>query len=535
MTDPRCILLIDDNPDDRTLAMRALRAEFAQAQFIEVGTKKGFDVAFEAGGFDAVVTDYQLRWSDGIQVLKALRERYRETPVVMFTNTGSEDVCAAAMREGLHDYVQKKASSYVMLPAAVRSGLAVVAARRAVREHQKALEQALAQEQVARALAEQADRLKDEFLATLSHELRTPLNAILGWAHVLQRSPDQPETVRKGAQVIERSVKTQARIIEDLLDVSAIVSGKLRLDMLPVDLIPVLDAAVESVHASAEAKGVRIERDFDPQAGAVMGDATRLQQVFWNLLSNSVKFTPPGGTIALRLQAPPGRLEVVVSDNGEGIAPSFLPYVFDRLRQADGSTTRRHGGLGLGLSIAKSLIELHHGQVQAHSAGLGQGSTFTVSLSPVEAPERRRPAAASESAQDLAPRKPSLLAQACILVVDDEADVLELLRTILQDCGAQVQVADSAAQAMALFTERRPDLLLSDIGMPGEDGYSLIYRVRKLEEGGPRVPAIALTAFARAEDRKRALLAGFQLHIAKPVEPGELVAAIASLLGRTGG
>jgi signal transduction histidine kinase len=399
--EPRTLLVIDDNPDDRALACRALRAEFPQAQCREIGDPAGLEAALSEGGFDAVVTDYQLLWSTGLHVLRAMRQRFPDVPVVMFTNTGSEEVCAAAMREGLHDYIVKKAHHYVLLPAAIRSGLAVVQARQAVRRHEDALQQALAAEKAARADAERADRLKNEFLSTLSHELRTPLNAILGWTHVLQRAPGKVESVVKGAQVIERNVKVQVRIIEDLLDVSKIVSGNLRLELQPVELVPVIEAALESVQPAADIRGVRIERALDMDAAPVMGDATRLQQVVWNLLTNAIKFTPQGGRIGVELARIPGALRIVVADNGEGIEADFLPHVFERLRQADGSTTRRHSGLGLGLSIVKHLVELHGGEVHAESPGRGHGSRFTVLLPlvPITAPqerddERLRPVAA---------------------------------------------------------------------------------------------------------------------------------------------
>ncbi|AEG94211.1 hybrid sensor histidine kinase/response regulator [Ramlibacter tataouinensis] len=532
MISPALILVLDDNPDDRALAVRALRAEFPEARYLEVGTESGFHQAFAQGGFDAVVTDYQLKWSDGLQVLKAIRRSYPEVPVVMFTNTGTEEVCAAAMREGAHDYILKKANHYVMLPAAVRTGLAVVNARRVVREQQAALQAALASEREARERAERADRLKDEFLATLSHELRTPLNAILGWTQVLQRAPENAETVAQGARVIERNVKTQARLIEDLLDVSSIISGKLRLETMPVELLPVVEAALEAVAPTAQSKGVRLERRLDTGAGPVLGDATRLQQVFWNILVNAVKFTPSGGRVRVALERVGEMAQVTITDTGEGISPDFLPHMFDRLRQADGSTTRRHGGLGLGLSIVKHLVELHGGTVHGDSPGPGQGASFVVRLPLAPVAERRRVAPEPSSAE--AGVGCVSLAGVRVLAVDDEPDARDLLRKVLEDCGAQVQVAASAREALALFAESSPDILVCDIGMPAEDGYALISQVRKLEGDAPRVPAIALTAFARAEDRRRALLAGFQLHLAKPVEADELVVAVASQLGRTG-
>jgi signal transduction histidine kinase len=537
--DPRLVLVIDDNPDDRALVVRALRAEFPSAGLREIPDAATLEAAFAAGGFDAVVTDYQLLWSTGLDVLREVRGRFPDVPVVMFTNTGSEEVCAQAMREGLHDYIVKRAHHYVLLPAAIRSGLAVVRARQEVRQHAQALQAALAAEKAARSDAERADRLKDEFLSTLSHELRTPLNAILGWTHVLQRSPDKVESVAKGMQVIERNVKVQVRIIEDLLDVSKIVSGNLRLEAQPVELVPVIDAAIESVAPAADIKGVRLLRTLDMQAAPVMGDATRLQQVVWNLLTNAIKFTPQDGRVEVRLERAGQTLVLTVADTGEGIDANFLPFVFDRLRQGDGSTTRRHSGLGLGLSIVKHLVELHGGRVLAESPGRGHGSRFTVTLplAPVQAPAER----ASDRGLS-GPRQPAREPEAVdlsgvdVLLVDDEADARELMQRVLLDAGARVRLAGSAAEALREFGQRRPDILVSDVGMPDEDGYTLMGQVRRLEdeERTSRVPAIALTAFARAEDRRKALLAGFQLHIAKPIEPAELTAAIASLSGRTG-
>lgn len=534
--DPRQVLVIDDNPDDRALVVRALRAEFRATDLREVADARGLEAAFSRGGFDAVVTDYQLLWTTGLDVLRAVRERFPDVPVVMFTNTGSEEVCAAAMREGAHDYIVKKANHFVLLPAALRTGLAVVTARRDLRNHARALQAALAAEKAARQDAERADRLKDEFLSTLSHELRTPLNAILGWTHVLQRAPDKLDTVVKGAQVIERNVKVQVRIIEDLLDVSKIVSGNLRLEAEAVELVPVVEAAIESVQPAADIKGLRLARHLDMQAGTVMGDATRLQQIVWNLLSNAIKFTPSNGRIDVRLERAGDHLRLTVTDTGEGIEAAFLPHVFDRLRQADGSTTRRHSGLGLGLSIVKNLVELHGGAVEARSGGRGHGSTFSVTLPAAVADGARERREERRDRGGVLPEAPEhSLDGVDVLLVDDEPDARELMQQVLSDAGAHVRLASSAPEAYEAWRERAPEVLVSDIGMPGEDGYSLISRIRHQEHDRARVPAIALTAFARAEDRRRALLSGFQLHLPKPVEPAELVAAVASFAGRTGG
>jgi PAS domain S-box-containing protein len=402
----------------------------------------------------------------------------------------------------------------------------------------------LASERAARVEAERASRMKDEFLSTLSHELRTPLNAIVGWSQILRGGGVGPEDVAEGVKTIERNARAQVQIIEDLLDMSRITSGKLRLDVQQVDLAAVVRAGVETVRPAAEAKGVRLHTVVDPGAGTVSGDPNRLQQVFWNLLTNGVKFTPKGGRVQVVLRRVNSHVEVSVADTGEGIRAEFLPYVFDRFRQADASTTRRHGGLGLGLAIVKQLVEMHGGGVRAESAGPGCGSTFTVVLPltvvhppPGSSDADRRPARADVPPADLEPDACARLKGVSVLVVDDEPDARALVRRLLEDCDVHVRVAASAAEALdALRSAPPPDVLVSDIGMPGEDGYSLIRRVRELDpRQGGTVPAVALTAYARAEDRIKAIQAGFQMHVVKPVEPAELITVVASLAGRTRG
>lgn len=403
--------------------------------------------------------------------------------------------------------------------------------------------QLLDSERAARAEAERTGRMKDEFLATLGHELRTPLNAILGWSTIL-RGEALTDDVAEGLAIIERNARAQTRIIEDLLDMSRIISGKVRLDVQRLDLAAVLAAAVETIRPAANAKGLRLQTVLDPGARWVSGDPNRLQQVFWNLLSNAVKFTPKGGQVRVVLECVHSHLEVSVSDSGEGIAPEFLPHVFDRFRQADASTTRHHGGLGLGLAIVKQLVELHGGTVRAGSAGVGQGTSFRVmlplrALRPEDdgaAGERRHPRAGAADAPPPPLSEQLPLRGVNVLVVDDEADARTLIRRLLEDREANVRTAGSAAEAMALFLAERPDVLVSDIGMPGEDGYALIGQVRALGPGqGGATPALALTAYARSEDRLKALLAGFQMHLAKPVETLELLATVASLAGRVAG
>ncbi|MDQ6619771.1 MAG: ATP-binding protein [Pseudomonadota bacterium] len=408
-------------------------------------------------------------------------------------------------------------------------------ARAAAAEREKLLQS----ERMARAEAERMSEMKDEFLATLSHELRTPLSSILGWSYVLRRGVQDPEELQRGVEAIERNARVQTQLIEDLLDMSRINSGKLRLDVQPVQPISFVEAALETVRPAADAKGIRIDSALDPKAGPIAGDPGRLQQVVWNLLSNAIKFTPKEGKVQVVLERVDSHIEIAIADTGIGIDPDFLPHVFERFRQADGSSTRQHGGLGLGLAIVKHLVELHGGTVDVYSAGDGRGATFRVLLpllvvhrstfpAPREHPAAARPGMAEFARVDLSGVK--------VLVVDDEPDARELIRRVLSDCGAEVNVAASGDDALALIPQQRPHVLVSDIGMPGMDGYDLLRKVRMLGiANGGKVPAIALTAFARSEDRTRALHAGFLVHVSKPVEPAELVATVASVAGRSSG
>jgi PAS domain S-box-containing protein len=396
----------------------------------------------------------------------------------------------------------------------------------------------LAREQAARAAAEEASRAKDVFLATLSHELRTPLTAILGWAVMIDGDAVDEATARDGIKAIRRSAEQQRHIVDDILDASRIITGKLRIEPRPVELARAAQAAVDVVRPAAEAKGIQLDCDFE--AGRVMGDPNRLQQVFWNLLSNAVKFTPAGGGIKVEVARLLTHARLTVSDTGQGIAPEFLPYVFDRFRQADSSTSRAHGGLGLGLSLVKHLVELHGGSVHAHSEGEGQGACFTVDLplahaagpdSSVARSGQAPAAVAGATGRVDAGKRPPTLAGSRVLLVDDHEDTLHLLSTLLKMHGAEVTAVTSVADALLSLVEVRPDVLVSDIGLPGEDGYELIQRVRALEAGrGGRTPSVALTAYAGEGDRLHALSAGFDAHVAKPVGPKALVATIASLL-----
>lgn len=392
-------------------------------------------------------------------------------------------------------------------------------------------DQLLLREQAARQEAEAANQVKDEFLAVLSHELRSPLTAILGWTNLLLTRQFEAERTRQALQTIERSARAQLQLIEDLLDISRIIRGQLRLTLQPTHLTQVIQAALDSVQPSASQKGIALRATLAPEMGLVLGDPDRLQQIVWNLLTNAVKFTPHGGQIDVKLEFQTDRVAIIVSDTGQGISPEFLPYVFDRFRQAETSTTRTYGGLGLGLAIVQQLVTLHNGSVQAQSAGVGQGATFTVQLplasTPTGTPDSNPTSACSPGLQGLH-----------ILVVDDDADMRDLVTYILQDCGAEVVAVASARAALQHLldaTATKTDVIVSDIGMPEENGLSLLQRVRALDESqGGRIPALAVTAFARAEDRTAALRAGFNLHLAKPIEPDELVAAIANLVERVG-
>jgi signal transduction histidine kinase/DNA-binding response OmpR family regulator len=387
--------------------------------------------------------------------------------------------------------------------------------------------------------ASEANRIKDEFLATISHELRTPLTAILGWAQMLHGGKLDEATAKRAITSIERNAKSQAHLIEDLLDISRIITGKLRLDVRSVDLAPIIEAAIDAIRPAADAKNIRLQKILDTQTGLVSGDPDRLQQVLWNLLSNAIKFTPRGGRVHIRLERLDSHAQVAVSDTGQGVNAEFLPYMFDLFRQADSTITRMHGGLGLGLAIVRHVVEMHGGTVRADSPGEGEGATFTVrlpliGLRPVEemigATPHEGSAAGNGFSFDYVPALKGLH----VLVVDDEPETRDLLVAVLSRCGAEVRASSSAQDAIEALRQWQADVLVSDIGMPGEDGYELIRKVRALEpEHGGRIPAVALTAYARVEDRLRVLSAGFQMHVPKPVEPVELATVVASFAWRT--
>jgi PAS domain S-box-containing protein len=402
----------------------------------------------------------------------------------------------------------------------------------ALREAEELQKRLLEKERIARAEAERISHMKDEFLATLSHELRTPLNAIFGWTQIIRRSPEDAQSVAEGMAVIDRNVRAQTQLIEDLLDMSRIVAGKLRLEFQQTDLAPVVEGAIEAVRPAAQAKGIQITSVLDVLSGPVSGDAGRLRQIISNLLGNAVKFTPEGGKIEVLLERVNSHAEISVTDNGPGIRPDFLPHVFEQFRQADGSIMRKHGGLGLGLSIVKQLVELHGGEVRAKSAGEGKGSSFVVLL-PLAAVDQA-PVAKKCAEDELNFGRDALKLQGVrVLVVDDEPDARGMVSRLLTDYDAQVEMAGSADEALAKLDVFQPHVIVSDIGMPGKDGYQLMRELREREvPGRPRVQAIALTAFARSEDRYRALRAGFQVHVSKPIESQELVVTVSSLVQR---
>ena len=426
---------------------------------------------------------------------------------------------------GAGEPVQHVEATGIEEVAAVAHAFEEAAGRLTAREN--ALRELAEGERAARAEAEAANRMKDEFLAVLSHELRTPINAVFGWARLLRQAPASP-TLGHGLEVIERNAAAQVRLIDDLLDVSRIVTGKMRLDVRPVDMAAAVEGAVESVRHAAQAKEIRLESVLDPRAGPVNGDPDRLRQVVWNLLSNAIKFTPKGGRVQVRLARAGSRVEIVVADTGPGIPADLLPHIFERFRQGDSTSTRAHGGLGLGLSLVRHIVELHGGTVRAETAP-GSGATFVVEL-PVSLGTAALAGRTHPTAPEGAATMPAVsLRGVRVLVVDDDRDSVDLFARVIRATGAELQTAMSTAEAMQIFDDWSPDVLVSDIEMPGEDGYALIRRVRQKST----VPAVAVTAYSRVEDRVRLLAAGYTMHVPKPVEPAELIAVLASITHRT--
>jgi signal transduction histidine kinase/CheY-like chemotaxis protein len=479
-------------------------------------------VEFQRGAAVIMLTEEALEDPGIGELMNCLRSQptWSDVPVLLFADTERSEIYLRTLRllEGLRNVV--------LLERPIRLGAALSLIKSAMRgrERQYELRDLLRAFASARAEAETANRLKDEFLATLSHELRTPLNAILGWTTMLRDGNVQPKHMMRALETIHRNATAQVQIVNDLLDVSRIVRGNVQLSPRLISLGPLLTLAVASITPTAEAKGVTISTSLGSAPVFVWADQDRMQQVFWNLLSNAVKFTSSGGSVEVRMHTEGSEVCVDVTDTGRGISRAFLPHVFERFRQADGSSTRTHGGLGLGLSIGRHLVELHGGRMRANSAGEGQGSTFSVYL-PTREADHRLPAPRRGAGH---PRTRALdLESTHVLIVDDEADARELLRLMLADTGARISEAETVSEALRIYSEDRPDIILADVAMPGRDGYSLIREIRDLTAGeGTGVRAIAVSAYARREDQQRALKAGFNAHVSKPVQLDELFDAI---------
>jgi signal transduction histidine kinase len=543
--EPVSVLVVDDTPAN----LVALGAVLSPLGVDIVEARSGLEAIVRASerSFAVALLDVQMPTMDGFEVARRLRETATgvELPIIFLTAIHlDEQYARKGYASGAADYITKPFDPEVLrarVKAFVdlfqqRERLRRVQVGERTRERDQALEKLaalLASERAARREAEIANRAKDEFLATVSHELRTPLSAILGWAVIARRNTTSPD-VQRALTTIERNARAQMRIIEDVLDVGRIISGKLQLEIAPTEVADAIEGAVQTVRPAADAKQVAIEVALATDIGVIAADAERLQQIACNLLSNAVKFTPRGGHVTVSVRRTASSVVIQVSDDGQGVKAEFLPYLFEPFRQADGSTTRRHGGLGLGLAIVKQLVDAHQGVVTARSEGEGRGASFTVELPAGHVPDAAldrglgaKTAAASQSAPgDIR------LDGVRLLIVDDDEDSRELIGLMLAEQGATVSCAASAGEALRLFAESPPDVLLSDIGMPDLSGYALMRRVRGLSgDSGGRTPAIAFTAYARAEDGERAFAAGFQAHVTKPVDPDRLTALVANLAG----
>lgn len=538
------ILCLAPTGRDAEFATAALTHAHFHADRCDTLAELASEIARGAGA--VVVADEALLGPDLWRVVDVLRGQpaWSDMPVIVLTRGGDLTQAAPATLSSTDSLgnvtLLERPVRVVTLLSAVRSAVRARRRQYEVRDHLAARkraeadrEQLLALERAARAEVEAANRAKDEFLAVLSHELRTPLQPILGWVKLLRQQRLDDRMMARAHETIERNARAQAQIVEDLLDISRIVAGKLHVELRPISLAPVIDAAVEAVRALAEAKSIRIVTTVDRRGAEINGDANRMQQVVWNLVSNALAFTPEGGRVDVSLTQEANRAIIAVRDTGHGIAPEFLPQMFQRFRQADSTSTRSHGGLGLGLAIVRHLVELHHGAVKAESPGEGLGAVFTVTL-PLLVDHAATPSVnVAHVADDPVPATGQMLRGIRVLVVDDDADTCELLTTVLGHYGAEVTAASSVSEALVAVERRWPQVLVSDIAMPGDDGYSLVRRVRVLErERGQRLPALALTAHARASDTEQAYLAGFEAHVPKPVEPVTLARIIARLARR---
>jgi signal transduction histidine kinase len=524
------VWILDDSPMEAAMARRALASDYDVETFLDGSVLLERMAAGPAPS--VLVLDWQLPGMSGIEVCRFLRSSRDETelPILMLTVFGHKTDLVDGLGAGANDYLTKPYDG-PELAARVATLARLNALHRKVRLAERVAADLLARERKARAESEAANRTKDEFLAMVSHELRTPLNAILGWTRLL-RSGDLPEDkATKALATVERNALAQTRLIDDLMDMSRVISGKLTIDREPVEVVSLIQSSVDGARPAAAAKGVTLHLAVDLDSGRVFGDGPRLEQVVGNLLTNAIKFTPKGGSIHVSLERVDDRVELSIVDSGSGIAQDFLPHVFERFRQADAGAARVKGGLGLGLAIVKNIVELHGGVVSAHSDGEGRGATFVVSLpSPADEPTARS-AGSPSSLADV--RASNRLAGLHLLIVDDDEDALYVLGTTLRQHGAEITSASSVGAAIDAIGRRAPDVLVSDIAMPDRDGYDLVRTLRASpDESARRLPSLALTAFAGPDDRDRALAAGFDMYASKPVLPAELVRSIARLAGR---
>ena len=524
------VWIVEDSPLEAEMARRQLAQSF-QVELFADGPAM-LERLSQVGPPAVLVLDWHLPNMSGIEVLRFVRRSLDEMslPILMLTVRGGKDEIVEGLSAGANDYLSKPYDE-AELRARVTSLHRLRELSDELRDERRRQRELLLQAREASLRAERANRAKDDFLATVSHELRTPLNAIAGWVTLLRSASLPPERVADALDTIDRNARAQTRLIDDLLDVSRIISGKLSLAIEPTDMAEVVGAAVTALRPAAEAKQISLDVDIASPVAPTLGDASRLQQVVWNLLANALKFTPSRGNVEVRLRPVRDGLELTIRDDGQGIAVEALPLIFDRFNQAESSFTRSHGGLGLGLAIVRHLVDLHGGRVSAESAGPGKGATFRVFV-----PAMQGSVNASSPRKDSWRPAPSgsVLSGLRVLLVDDEADGREATAMLLSREGAVVETAESAREALSGLDRAVPDILLSDIGMPEEDGLSLLRKVRaRASAGGGGVPAVAITAYARAEDRAQSLLAGFDGYVTKPVDPTELIAVIAQLTGKS--
>jgi len=518
--------VVDDSPLEAEVVSHLLASQHEVQTFSDAPSV--LELLATGARPDVLVLDWHMPQMSGLELCRFLRQRYDAAnfPILILTATGGPEDIVDGLKAGANDFVVKAADSEEL-----RARVITLVRVRALHER---VQRAELVAQRARLSAEEANRAKDAFMATVSHELRTPLNSILGWAHLLKANPPDEATLRRGLETIERNAKVQVQLIEDILDTTRVMSGKLHVELRPVDFADVVREAVESQRPAAQAKGLRLECSIRAGSVIVSGDADRLQQSVWNLLSNATKFTPAGGLVRVELTTTTTEVTLTVADTGKGITPNFLPHVFDRFRQEDSSATRRFSGLGLGLALVRHLVLAHGGDVTAESDGEGKGSTFRIVL-PLEVARLPR----RYEAPDSRPPPPSgdvpigKLVNMKLLVVEDDDDARELLVTVLTDEGAEVETAKTADEALAKLEGAHPDVLLSDIGLPGADGFELIRQVRA-RRPPEALPAIAFTAYSQSEDKEAARRAGFQAHVAKPASPAEVVRLVSEVArGRT--